>query len=204
MRGRRRNSVSLAKPERAIVVEATKERFAMAGADWERANMDIDNHEVHDTVRMLDKDPLESLAKKGAITGHQHRAGLRLQDDFHNAGLDASGVVDPTREIVQTSPTYAMADNKLAALQRFNLAMKRVRRQHVSPLNDIVLFGQSLVQYGRARTGYKSDKDCRAVALHVLREALSDLDKVYHGETRGIRHGAHVDDYRPSFPLPGD
>ena len=225
MQGKRRNKITLqstpavkptvvatAKPERAIINATTRERFAraMLASDenspaWERVNVDVDQHEVHDTIRLLDTYPLDELSRYSHITGDQHRAGERLFNDWTEAGLGNIRVTDTTKEFVDSSPTHQVADRKLDALQRVNRVMSKLRSQHHNPLTDMVCLGVSLFEYGQQRTGSADQKFCRRFALTILREALTALDLAYNGPRKGIRSKGIAPDYRPSLmPDEGD
>lgn len=171
----------------------TPERLAKAGTDIE--SFTADNNRP--TVRMLDGSPLEKLATRKLITGDQYHAGLRYYGDWYQAGFAASGVIDMAKERVDTSTKPEISDNVLAAQTRHAHALKAVDADSAHVLSDVVLTEMPLTTYADRFREFSQFRERRAIALNLLRKALSQLDRHYHPPRRNDMTAAHEDGYRP-------
>jgi hypothetical protein len=178
-------------------VGPTPERLAKAGEDVEAFTAGETIH--HQALRMLDGHVLERLASRGVITGDQYQAGTRFYGDWYYSGLAAYGVIDPAREVVDGGLIMHESDRKLAAMTSYKRAVQAIGLIHSTVISDLVLFEQSVEDWGRKWGNQKSAKLARVVAHTALQLALTALDHHYYGQRQNRPHVSHVDGYRPEI-----
>ena len=177
------------------IIQPTPERLAKAGD----ATGEHVTESGRRTVRMLDGSQVSMLFERGSLNADQFNAGERFYADWYFAGLAASGVIDPARDVVDGGKIETMTERRLAALGRWQSAVQGVGKMHSQALTCIVLLDEPLEVYGRRYHKRASRKDATIAAITVLQVALAQLDLYYYGE-RSTRTGAsHAPDYRPSI-----
>ena len=169
----------------------TKERLRKAGDEVEDFITDTGKR----TKRM--QDVLDMLASRRVITGDQYTAGRQLYEDWYQAGLAASGVIDPAKEVVDGGRMDNLTDRVLDATGRFTKALVAVGKIHSNALINIVLMGEALVEYGWRMDHYKDTERAKLAAIIRLKAALSELDNHYYGQRRTKSGASHIADYRP-------
>ena len=180
----------------------TKERLRKARDEWERNVIEIGEGESKVsslTYRMLDGSVLDNLASRKVITGDQYTAGVQLYQDWYLAGFASSGVIDPSRDVVDGGVIAGANDRVLDAAGRFAKALLAVGKVHSHPLINIILIEQPLNEYGLRRFSIKDEKDARLKAITALQLALEQLDYHYYGQRKTRGGSSHVADYRPSI-----
>lgn len=184
------------KREDADIDVATPERLKLAGKDgFEEFVTETGAR----TKRMLDGSVLDNLASRKAITGDQYAAGAQLYQDWYLAGFASSGVIDPSKDIVDGGVIAGANDRLLDAAGRFAKALIAVGKVHSHPLINIILIEQPLNEYGLKRFAIKDEKDARLKAITALQLALEQLDYHYYGQRKTKGGSSHVADYRPSI-----
>lgn len=171
----------------------TPERLARAGRDVEP----FIPERGRPTVRLLDGSPLEKLATRKEISGDQFHAGSRYYRDWYLAGFAASGVIDMSRERVDTSDTPDISNEALAAQTRYAHALKRLDGDSAHILSDVVLTEVPLNVYADRFREFPQPRERRAIALNLLRKALSQLDRHYNPPRRNQMTSAHEEGTRP-------
>lgn len=180
----------------------TKERLRKARDEWERNIIEIGEGESKVsslTYRMLDGSVLDNLASRKVITGDQYVAGVQLYQDWYLAGFASSGVIDPSKDVVDGGVVAGANDRVLDAAGRFAKALLAVGKVHSHPLINIILIEQPLNEYGLKRFAIKDEKDARLKAITALQLALEQLDYHYYGQRKTRGGSSHVADYRPSI-----
>lgn len=180
----------------------TKERLRKARDQWERNVIEIGEGESKVsslTYRMLDGSVLDNLASRKVITGDQYVAGVQLYQDWYLAGFASSGVIDPSKDVVDGGTMAGANDRVLDAAGRFAKALISVGKVHSHPLINIILIEQPLGEYGLRRFAIKDEKDARLKAITALQLALEQLDYHYYGQRKTKGGSSHVADYRPSI-----
>lgn len=178
----------------------TPERLRRAGRDVEAFTPDESLH--HHAIRMLDGHVLERLASRKVIGGDLYNSGLRFYSDWYYAGLAASGVIDPSRVVVDGGQPVHESDRRLAALTRWKRAVVAVGLIHCTVLSSVLLNEESLENYGRRRYGHKARKLAILAATTALIDGLTALDHHYHGPRDVQTRASHTADYRPGIPPP--
>ncbi len=173
-------------------VGPTPERLARAGEDVEA--FIAENNRP--TLRMLDGSPLERLATRRKITGDQYHAGCRYFADAYGGGLLASGVIDLSAERVDCQTAPELTDHRLAAQTRFAHAHKALDRDKAHVLSDVVLSEMPISVYADRFREFLQKRERLAVALNLLRAALTQLDLHYNPPRRTTMQTAHQPDYR--------
>lgn len=159
--------------------------------------------ETATAVRMLDTSVLDLLLSRSSITPDQYHAGLRISADWYHAGLANSGVVDPTREVVDGGSFTFESDFRLDAMMKYRRAMVELSPAHGRILRTVLLTGaMTLEEYGRQNHHQKSHKLARNSAIATLRDALEALDHHYCRPRKTVRGVHHLSDYRPSIQRP--
>lgn len=176
----------------------TPQREAMAGDQVE----DFVTDSGRRTRRLLDGDVLELLNTRGSITGDQFVAGRTFYQDWYEAGLAASGVIDPSREVVDGGTHKPVSERQLDAMWRWKRAVQNIGKIHSKPLICLVLLDETLLNYGRRVFGRHQEKQATVAAITALQLALQALDWHYHGQRKTPRtQTSHLPDYRPTeFP----
>lgn len=180
--------------------DATPQRFKKAGTEWERKVIEVgegDDKVSSLTYRMLDGSVLDNLASRKVITGDQYTAGVQLYQDWYLAGFASSGVIDPSKDVVDGGVIAGANDRVLDAAGRFAKALLAVGKVHSHPLINIILIEQPLNEYGLRRFAIKDEKDARLKAITALQLALEQLDYHYYGQRKTKGGSSHMDDYRP-------
>jgi hypothetical protein len=180
----------------------TPERLAKAGDQIEAFTAGDNVH--HQALRMLDGHPLERLATRGVITGDQYHAGTRFYGDWYYSGLAASGVIDPSRDVVDGGLIMHESDKKLAAMTAYKRAVQAIGVIHSTVITDLVLLEQPIEAWANKWFRQKAPKLARAQAHAALILALTALDHHYYGQRTTRRSVSHVDDYRPEIVTPDD
>lgn len=176
----------------------TPERLAKAGDEVEAfAAADTVHHQA---LRMLDGHPLEKLASRNVISGDQYHAGTRFYADWYYSGLAASGVIDPSREVVDGGLIMHESDRKLAAMTAYKRAVQAIGVIHSTVVTDLVLLEQKAEDWGRKWFRQKSPKLAKTQAHAALIMALQALDHHYYGQRKTRPHVAHTEDYKPGIP----
>lgn len=174
----------------------------MAGKDVELiVQDDTDEHGRKvpvTTYRMLDGSILDLLVKRDQITGDEYHAGARFYHDWYLSGLANSGVIDPSKDIVDNSTRVHETDIKLAAMTRYHKAVKAMCTAHGMVMQCCVLAEEPLETYGRRIYRQNSRKPARLAATTALKDALFALDEHYNGKRSQRMGSAHSDGYRPT------
>lgn len=177
----------------------TPERLARAAGDVDFVIVeDKERNETVSTIRMLDGSVLDMLVSRGAVTGDQYHAGARFYEDWYLSGLAASGVIDPTRVIVDGSGRTHTTERQLAAMTRYKDAVKALGMSHGIVMQCVVLAEEKLEEFGRRRYGYSQAKLAKTAAITALRDALDELDHHYNGPRKVRSRHTHATDYRPT------
>lgn len=182
-------------------VRPTDERLKRAGKDSEfiiRDEIQEDGNTISvTTYRMLDGSILDLLVKREQIGGAEYHAGVRFYSDWYYSGLANSGVIDPSKDIVDGSGRSSTSDARMAAMTRYHKAVKALCSSHGMVMQCCVLAEESLEIYGQRVHRQKNQKLARLAAVTSLKDALAALDEHYNGR-RHVRMGSvHADDYRP-------
>lgn len=178
-------------------IRPTPERLAKSNGEFEEFTADQTEH--WRAIRMLDKHVLEFLQSRRIISGDQYCAGAQFYDDWYNAGMAASGVIDPGRVIVDGGKVDLISDIKLEALGQWTKAVQAVGLIHSQILTDVLLVEETLEDWGRRRFGYKNPKDAKKAGTVAIKLALEALDYYYHGQRKNRTRSAHAPDYRPEI-----
>jgi hypothetical protein len=169
----------------------TPERLAKAGENVEEFSpSDAVNFKAK---RMLDA-PIDVLRQRGkktpakGITADQYNAGFRYYSDWYQAGFSASGAVDTAKERVDCEGKHDMSERVLAALTRFNHAIKVLDYDAKHILDDVVLMETPLNIYSDRFREFAQHRERRAIALMLIRKGLDQLARHYWPPRRdGIR-----------------
>jgi hypothetical protein len=178
----------------------TRERLRRAEGEYERIVTDIDEDGRKtpvETLRMLDGSLLDRLARRGSIDGEQYHAGARFYGDWYFAGLSASGVLDPTRDIVDGGGPPPESERRMAAKTRYHRAIKAMSTRHGMVMQCCVLAEETLMSFGCRIHRLRDPKRGAAAALITLKDALSALDEHYNGRRTSGMVSAHEEGYRP-------
>lgn len=151
------------------------------------------------TKRMLDGSVLDLLLSRGAINADQYNAGQQFYNDWYLAGLAASGVIDPARDVVDNSSRIQESDVKIDAMTRWKNAVQHLGKVHSGVLIDVVLIGMTLEKFGFKRFQTSNTKLATLRAQTSLYNALLELDLYYYGRKSVRMASAHAPDYRPSI-----
>jgi hypothetical protein len=179
------------------IIGPTPERLRMAGDDIEVFSPAEASH--YRTIRLVDVTPIDRLRKHQDITADQYNAGCRYYSDWYKSGFAASGVIDPMRERVDCEGKHDLADAVLAAQTRFNHALKILDADAKHILDDVVLSEAPLRVYADRFREFRQYRERRAVALTLLRKALTQLANHYWPPRRdGIRSQGRPD-MRPAI-----
>lgn len=160
----------------------TPERLRKAGKHVEVFSPGENVH--HRAIRVMDGHILERLASRGTITGDQHCAGTQFYADWYYGGMANSGVIDPGRVIVDGGKGRHERDRQLAALTRYQRAVRAIGPIHSTVLTDVVLCEEPLESWGRRQRGYKAPKQAIQCAKDALIFALDALVIHYYGLRR--------------------
>ena len=167
-------------------VGPTPERLAKAGRDVEP----VASETGYTTLRVLDGSVLEQLATLGkrnprkGITGDQYHAGCRYYADAYQAGLFASGVIDPAAVRVDGGQHKGVSSSRLEAQSRYNAALKALDATSAHILSRVVLHELAINTYANRYRQFAQARERRAIALHTLRVALDQLDRHYYPPRR--------------------
>jgi len=180
----------------------TRERLRQASGDFESIVTDIDDGGRKipvETVRMLDGSLLDRLIKRNppVISGDQYHAGARFYSDWYHSGLLNSGVLDPTRDIVDGSGPAPESERRMAAKTRYHRAIKAMCTAHGMIMQCCVLSEESLESFGCRIHRQSNQNRGRAMALATMRDALSALDEHYNGKRSERYRASHASDYKP-------
>jgi hypothetical protein len=192
-----------AKPSNAATVNhdmmgPTRERLAKALEDQIEI-VTPDESEHWRAIRMLDGHVLEYLRSRECIDQGQYSAGYRFYRDWYDAGLAASGVIDPGRVIVDNGNAGSSGEHRLAALTSWQRAVRAVGLIHSTILVDLLLTEERLEDWGRRRRRQNNAKLARQAAITAISLALEALDHHYHPPRRDRTRASHAPDYRPTI-----
>jgi hypothetical protein len=180
----------------------TPERLAKAGEAV--SEFEVEDEDGKKTgrrvLRLSDSDILNHLASRKVIDTFQHASGERYYKDWYDAGLAASGVVDPSRDIVDTSNTDPMVLHRMEALQTWSKTTIAIGPVHAHPLASMLLFDMPATVYAMRYLRQRNYKTARLVAYTALGLALDALVLYYLGPTK-TRTRYHRDKgARPTIP----
>lgn len=173
----------------------TPERLAKAGRAVEPFT--VGDNVNHAAIRMLDGHILERLATRKVISGDQYHAGTRFYSDWYHSGLAASGVIDPSKDVVDGGKGYSDTERKLQAMTAYKNAVKAIGKIHSTVVTDLVLLEQSLEEWSHRWFHQKSPKLARNQAHAALILALAALDYYYYGQRKERSRSAHFAGNKP-------
>lgn len=175
------------------VLKPTDERLRKAG--------DAVEDFVTDTGRRTYRvqDVLDMLSSRRIISGDQYSAGKQVYEDWYYGGLAASGVVDPSRDVVDGGTHKPTTESQLERLKDFTAAITSIGKVHANVIISIVLAGETLERYGRRTFRQRDAERAKLQATAALVGALSQLDYYYHGRRHTRGGAAHTQDYRPTM-----
>lgn len=150
------------------------------------------------TYRMLDGSILDLLVKRSQISGDQYHAGARFYNDWYLSGLANSGVIDPSKDVVDGGRKISESEIKLAAMTRYHKAVKALSTANGMVMQCCVLAEEQLESYGRRIYRQASPKPAKLAATTALKDALSALDEHYNGKREHRMGSAHSSGYRPT------
>jgi hypothetical protein len=180
----------------------TDERMRMAGKAVELIIRDEKDDEGRNipitTYRMLDGSILDLLVKRNQISGDEYHAGARFYNDWYTSGLANSGVIDPSKDVVDGGGRIIESDIRLAAMNRYHKAVKAMCTAHGMVMQCCVLAEESLEGYGRRIYRQASAKLAKLAATTALKDALHALNEHYNGKREHRMGSAHADGYRPT------
>lgn len=160
------------------ILGPTPERLAKAGDDVEVFTPADAEH--FRTIRMVDTAPIDKLRKQMLITADQYNAGCRYFQDWYRAGFCPSGVIDPMKERVDGGTHKHVSDAVLAAMTRYNHALKALDYDCSIALQEVVLHEKPFRVYANQESPeFPQFRERRAVALRLLRKGLSQLAAHY-------------------------
>jgi hypothetical protein len=174
----------------------TLERLAKAKGQHE----DFITDSGRRTKRLLDGDVLEVLNSRGSITGDQYVAGKTFYQDWYEAGMAASGVIDPARVVVDGGTHKPVSDRQLDALWRWKRAVQGIGFIHSKPAICLVLLDEPLLDYGRRVFKRQQEKQATVAAITALQLSLQALDYHYHGQRRTGTRTFHGPDAEVGIP----
>lgn len=175
----------------------TPERFIKAGDDVEIFTPSEATH--HRTIRMVDTTPIDKLRKQMLITADQYNAGCRYYSDWFRAGLQTERATDYALDRVDGGTHKDISDVVLAARTRFNHALKALDDDAVLILQEVVLHERKLRKFAERYREFPQFRERRAIALNLLRKALSQLAMHYWPPRRDGIRSAMEPDGRPEI-----
>jgi hypothetical protein len=143
--------------------------------------------------RATDCDILNHLASRKIIDSDQFQSGEKYHKAWYNAGMAASGVVDPFRVIVDGGNPEPAAAARLEALGEWASATKAIGPTLAHPLVNMILLEETATVYAMRYMGKRDPKDARLAAYVALGLALNALVDHYLGPRRQ-RSRYHMDD----------
>jgi hypothetical protein len=152
------------------------------------------------TKRLLDGDILEVLNLRGSLTGDQYVAGKTFYRDWYEAGMAASGVIDPARVVVDGGTHKPAGDRQLDALWRWKRAVQSIGIVHSKPVICMLLCDEPLLDYGRRVFKRQQEKQATVAAITALQLGLQALDYHYHGQRRTGARTFHSPDFEVGIP----
>lgn len=176
----------------------TPQRLAKAGDDVEVFTASESTN--HRTVRMLDLTPIDKLRKQMMITADQYNAGCRYHSDWFKAGQQTQRATDYALDRVDGGTHKDLSEAVLAALTRYNHALKALDHDSSIVLQEIVLHEKKLRKFADERyREFPQHRERRAIALNLLRKALSQLVTHYWPPRRDGIRSAMAPDGRPTI-----
>ncbi len=178
----------------------TPERLAKAGGEFEEFT--ADRSENWRAIRMLDGHPLESWLKSRKIDADQYEAGTLFRSDWEQSGQANSGVIDPSRVIVDGGQVDFVNDISLDAQERFKNAVQAIGLVNSMVLTDCILLEHLGVEdIGRKYRRYRNPKQAKQAGQDLIWSALKMLEYHYYGKRRDKREvrASHAPDYRPAI-----
>lgn len=165
-------------PVKNKIDEVNPHRFAQANGKVSKKQIEIDGKK-HIVTQILDGHLLDWLLSRGQITSDHHRAGTRFYADWYHSGVSGARAIDYSAIRVDTSAVKAVAHRSLAAMTRWNAAIRALGRVHCHPLTCMVLQEMPPEEYGRVRCGQNNAKLGRLAAITLLTASLEALDDHY-------------------------
>lgn len=152
-----------------------------------RAGDHVTTHKTSEgrtAIRFTDSDILEHMESRGMIDADQYACGKRWAGDWYQAGLAASGVVDPGRVIVDGGNPEPGIIQRMEHAHHWAKACKAIGPVHCHPLTDMVLLEMPATVYAMRHLGHRDPKDARLAAYTLLRSSLDALVLHYLGARR--------------------
>lgn len=177
----------------------TAERLAKASEEFEERVVKIGDEPEATVVQMLDGSVLDRLLSRRQIATAQYSAGVRFYGDWYAAGLASSGVIDPSKDVVDGGNSEPAQVRQAEAAGRWVRAVQAVGKIHSNVLINVLLIEMSLQAYGQRDRRYADPKDARLAATVSLRNALTELDHHYYGQREDRPRHSHAPDYRPAI-----
>lgn len=173
----------------------TIERLRRAGQDVSEFTTETGRK----AIRLMDGSVLDKLLGRGALSGDQYNAGIRLRTDWEQANIERVGAIDATRIKVDGGQVEHVTAKSLDALTRWKNAMKAMGGMHARALSEMVLHDMTTHDYGFRFHRRKDRKDASLAGIISLQNALTELDLYYYGrrDTRMASH--HEGDWRPEI-----
>jgi len=154
---------------------AGRHRLEKAGDAWARENVDREGRKSGETIRTYDGDVLGLLLKKGSITHLEHAAGEWLYRHWYEGGLAASGIVDLTKPLVDTSTYEPVAVHQLEHRQQYALALDAIGPRHAHAITAIVIGNMAIMDYAARFGRYSGRNSASAATVTLLAQALDEL-----------------------------
>lgn len=194
----------------AIIVDSdgqatapTPERVSQAGGNVEQRQTDTGRNGYR-----INDDILAYLLQRNVLDQDHVSAGSQYREDYHKTGLDISGVIDPTREVVDGGGHHDIAAHRLDAMTRFNAANLHLGKALSSVVTELILFDATALGYAIRYMGISNPKTANEKVHTMLKFALSSLaDHYMKGQRRPSKQRirAHMNGAdRPVMPVQAD
>lgn len=155
------------------IEQPTEERRARGRMGKKIVDMPTGQVEVYQMMDLLDL-----LLSRKQISDDQYRVGLTFYRDWYYSGLAGAGAIDYSKIKVDMSGVPNVSFRSMAALTRWQRAVKILGRTHCQPLNQMILLEQTPEEYGQ-RLGQQNPKLARLVAITLLKNSLDALIEHY-------------------------
>lgn len=158
----------------------TPERLARSIGDDGRpmiAEIEVGSDNINWRAYRLNDAPLGRLrfAAKPKITGEQYAAGESYYGVVYYAGMMASGVIDPSRVIVDGGQHKHIPDRLIAAKARYEKVIKRMDFPVWHIVDAVVVQETRLSDYAERFRQFNERRIRQAVALDRLQRGLDWL-----------------------------
>lgn len=181
---------------RSETIGPTPERLRRAiGEDGKPAVSEVDLGEnVNWKAFRLNDAPLGRLlhCKHPKITVDQFNAGESYHAVVYYTGMMASGVVDPSRVVVDGGQHKHIPDRLIAAKARYEIIIKRMPYELHHIVDAVVVQEIPLAEYAERFTRIKKRPTRQAVALDRLCMGLDWLVSHFDIGRKPVRMQAHV------------